>query len=148
MKKLGICLDKLDNTELITSLNELSSGADIVPVVFNTGWISPPVKNNFAILQMMECFGHRGNILTENLTHIQKVIGLPLAKNKFLYITNNEWENKLFRFQDIERLYNHPQIHLIASSDKQAKILENNWKKPILVMEKYNLKQLTQLGEM
>lgn len=146
MKRLGVCLDKLENKDLITSLNELAKEDKVIPTVFRALWCQQPVKNLFSQLEMSEAWGCRGNMLTENLTHVQKLLDFSMAKHKFLYITELEWVNRVFRFEDLARIYRHPQLKLIVESQEDFNIVKNNWVEPFCIMPTYNKIQLEALA--
>jgi len=129
----------------ISLLHNLKRIQNVVPAVFYNELPEYFVKEqSFATFSSRELFNYSGYAIATCLYTAKQLIQCPGPIKKFFYIWDFEWTTKQYNYLDIEPIYLHDDITLIARSKYHKDIIDNCWKQSIII-EDFNHEQLTKL---
>ena len=85
-------------------------------------------------------------VISTTVESTRKLIKSPQPTKKFFYVMNLEWlYMQSILYDDLQKVYTHKDIELIARSSSHFKLLESCWKKPLCTIEDFNYKQIYKL---
>ena len=133
----------VDCRDLIIALNEVADNTNVDCSLFCLEQVGFPITPLYGVYHMYDFFAFDGIAIATNLETARHMGVNAKAKKRFLYVQNLEWTNG-GNYNDLYDIYSN--IDLIAKTQEEAELIENAWKKPVMVMEKFNSKQLLKLG--
>lgn len=148
--KTGIILDQFDSSqktlELVQSLNSLNKlDRYIDTVVFYKEFGISPIYEKFATMHEEQLWGFKGIGISTSISTTISLINAKLVKKKLFYVWDLEWIHNQYNIRQIQNIYNHPSITLIARNDYHKKAISKAWKTPKYILESFNYEQLAEI---
>jgi len=148
IKSFGILINSLNNSKecclLCENINQLLATQYMIsPILFfqSGGKISIPPR--CCQLQQHHAWGFDGTLISTNIETTYVLDKCLKPRKKLFYVYNIEWPNlPSLKFADLQKIYQNPEIDLIARTEEDFKLLEKCWKKPIGVVKDYDYKEL------
>ncbi len=148
MNSVGILTNKVSPNQRGVLMAHNLSSAQKDYIVFHQDWDLIPVDQKYCMLQINEAFNFSGILIADSIDTATKLANCVCAKAKYFYIWDLEWSYLLnLDFRSAQKLYQNDNIELIARSERHYNILQNVWKKPVGIVEDWNLEQLEQIIE-
>ncbi len=123
----------------------LLSGALSDIIVFYEELARPCLPMNFASMQVAEAWAFDGILVATDLSTAAKMLRFPCAMARLFYVWDLEWVRTASRsYRDLRGVYAHPDLQLLARSNEHATLIENCWRKPIGVVEDFDLTHLAE----
>jgi len=145
--QLGIVVNSLNISQhtslLIQQLNAIKNTDEYIDIaLFYDDYDISIFNPHFGIFPQKHMWSFSGPVLATNLKTAQKLINCPAPTKKFFYVWDLEWIHMPTNFVETLDIYCNDKIELIARNEQYFSILEQQWKKPIGIVEDFNYEQL------
>ena len=126
------------NESLISGIEEATNRSEVI--LFSNNVAPRPFPTWLSVMQIQRSYNFNGSLVAENIASAEILSSLIYPKKKFFYVKTLEWMSlPNINYPALENVYNNDNIDLIAGNLKIYKILESLFKKPIAVMENWDL---------
>lgn len=148
MAKLAIAVSNLGPSQqnfcLIHQANGLlEKRADLDILVLFENVQKPCVPMNFACMHITEGWGYDGPVVATNLSTASKLLRFPCVSRKLFYPWDVEWLRlKQKAFNQLQGIYGHPDLKLLARSKDHAELMCRAWNRPVSLVENFNLETI------
>lgn len=156
IKKIGFVVGRLGPSQLCydiirSSNNYLSINDDVDICLF---WVldgPKPAQPRFSCMPIIECFAYPGNVIATDLHTLSRTLSYPGPhRNRFIYFYDYNLDytkipHQMRKWDELNSLYNHQKVQLIARSENHAEILTAAFKKPIGIVEDYNIEKFKEI---
>lgn len=142
---IGIIVDEIvgspQNHFMFKTLNQLSETQDVY--LFTSGVKHLPMENKFAIMQQVEALHHPGVLIGTSMLSSQVVANCLTATKKYYYPWHFEWMHlQQFGAQQIDKIFYHDEMELIARSTSHAKLYSQLFKQPAGIVYNWDRESL------
>lgn len=144
MKKIGIAIDKMENSELCYYLvkyaNHFAFYNKLDPIIFFKESGIGPIQPIFASMQFVEVFSYYGDVICTSFSTAESLINNCSIKQKYIYVWDFEWLRKPRNYFDYAAIYRNPEYKIITRTEYQANIFENCWNRKVdFISHDFNL---------
>ena len=144
MQSIAIVVDNLGLKDLsyflIKEINNYKQDLDII--VFNESPYLPPIKPQFAVLQISSLYSYEHTAIATSFKTALRLLSSPSPIRKLFYLWELDWMMGIYQFDQLLNLYNNPQLELLTRTEQQQQIVKNVWDKDSKVINNFNLEQL------
>lgn len=152
MKKIGILTYRLGFSQkdflIIKNVNLIvKNNPEICPVVFRKTCAMLPCLPRFALMEEKEIWGFDGIAIATTLGQANMLAHIPQVTKRFFYVWDLEWIYQNGNYVDYTKIYQHPNLELIARNTDHAKVIEKCWKKPITTIEDFQYDEIIKLAD-
>lgn len=128
--EIGVALSTFGPTQIsfhtILALNELFAEG-YCPYGFYETVYPTCLTNRFSTLNFGDAWDFQGDLVVTNLNLAERCLPMPGPKRKWFYVWDLEWVTSPRKFRDLQFLYRHSELRIIARSDEHARLVENCW---------------------
>lgn len=147
--KAGILIRSLGmnqmSYQMTTQLNQISQLPDYWDISVFYNEYEPIIGTPFfACYQQIGVWTFDGPVMATDLTTAKILINALRPPKKYFYLWNLEWLYQPHAVAELQNVYCHPKLELIARSQEHADLISKLWKKPVAIIEDFNYEQLTQ----
>jgi|TARA_R110000751_G_scaffold7285_2_gene30025 hypothetical protein len=126
------------NEPLISGIAKAENRSEAI--LFSNNVPPSPFPSWLSVMQIARAYNFNGSIVAETIATAEILCSLIYPENKFFYVHTLEWMSlPNMNYLALENIYNNDNIDLIAGNLKIYKILESLFKKPVAVMESWDL---------
>ncbi len=104
-----------------------------------------PIKPEFSLMQNRHAWGYTGTLISTDLHTTEVLAHLAGPRRKLFYVWNLEWLYSHNMYVSYSKLYQSPDIDLIARTQSHADIITKLWKEPKYIMEDFDHEQLARI---
>lgn len=150
MKNIGFLVRAVSMSQeglmLINECNKLLETDRSIEVnIFYEDYDRIPLKPEFSLMQNRHAWGYTGTLISTDLRTTEVLQHLVGPSRKLFYVWNLEWLYSHNMFLSYSKLYQSPDIDLIARTPSHFDIIKKLWKEPKYLMEDFNNEQLTRI---
>jgi len=148
IKSFGILINQLDDSEqshqMCENINELLMENYMVsPILFYQNCGKTSVLPHCCQLQQHQAWGFDGTLISTDIETTNILAQCLSSRKKLFYVYNIEWPNlSSLRYSELQKIYQNPEIKLLARTEEDYKLLEKCWQKPIGVIHDFNYKEI------
>ena len=139
VKKVGILLDSMEASDKLIYLGGQAAYAsintDILIFYLNISKLSMQIP--VAFMDSSECFSFDGECIATCLNTAETLLSFPGPTQKFLYVWDLEWMHDVHPHERLSKIYNNPEIKLIARNQRDYDILKKEWNEPTAIVENF-----------
>ena len=147
MINAGFLIDSLGPSQqsiyLTSQMNALvAQRADLSLCVFYRNYDRLIVSPHFAMFSEYEAWTFQGIAIATDIRSANALLNCPGPAKKFFYVWDTEWafmDN--YTYADMAKVYNNPDMPLIARSTFHSGILSRLWQTPVAVIEEFDNEQ-------
>ena len=104
-----------------------------------------PTRVRVPILQEKEMYEYDGVLVATNLRAANKMLKSTHHGKQYLYVLSLEWMAPGFDYAQLQRIYQHDNIELIAKNAAEYDVITRLWKQPKFTIESFNEESIRQL---
>ncbi len=150
--QIGILVDSLNRNDLsINILNKIKpySKGYVDPIVFFQRLEIAHARYRFGLMASSELWGFKGTAIATSLNTAELLLNCISPQKKYLYLWDLEWmKNDIKQCKNVDylyKIYNDPNLHLIAKSKEHYDIIKSCWKEPVGIVEGFDYERLIEL---
>lgn len=129
------------NNSLVSGIEECKNRSDVI--LFSNNAPPNPFPRWLSVMQTARAYNFSGSLIAENIASAEILCSLIYPKNKLFYVQSLEWMNiPTIHYTALENIYNNDDVELIAGNSKIYSILESLFKKPVAIMENWELDEI------
>lgn len=141
----GVILPSLHSSQL--SYLAIKQGNSIVAngddfVIFYENLHPACLKPDFAIMQTVEIWKFRGNLIATNLSHAAQLLHVKNHIKKFFYVWDLEWLRGNKNFLENIKIYRNEELTLLCRSKEHAKRIEDYCNRHPIIIEDFNIGEI------
>jgi hypothetical protein len=149
MIKAGFLINSLGTSQqsiyLTSQVNALvAKKANYSMCVFYRNYDRIIVSPHFAMFSEYEAWTFNGIAIATDIRSANALLNCPGPAKKFFYVWEPEWSfMDDFNYADMAKVYQNPDMPLLARSSYHADIIGRLWQKPISIIEEFDNEQIT-----
>lgn len=154
LKTFNVLLKNTGSSQLsyyvIKNINELcETRPEIDPIVFCESQNKNCIPPNFAIMDMSECWGTKGDKIATSVSTARCLIDIPCDRRKIFYVWDLEWINhsrEVQSYEEYKNVYCNDSLEIICRSESHKKILENSFNRHVEhIVDDFNISQIIEV---
>jgi|TARA_R110000824_G_scaffold17005_4_gene69701 hypothetical protein len=129
------------SVEELTDISKLSNTGDIC--LFTDSLLPIVDTTNLAIATATRSFDFSGILVSTCYRTTEILLVNKSSEKKIFYATDTEWtKNRNLPYEKLLNLYCHPKVKLVVSTANLYNDIENFFRKPDCIIQKWDLDQL------
>jgi len=153
IKSFGFLINSLNNSKecqlLCNNINLAISEAYLYsPIIFFQNYGYSVGMPRCCQLQQHHAWGFPHPLVSTSIETTQTLTECLRPCRKFFYVYNLEWtkpenlqHSQYSQYSYLSKIYQNPEIELIAKNEEDFRLLTNIWKKPAGIVRDYNYKE-------
>lgn len=144
MNNLAILVDTLGYSQkfraITKALNQIDNSINATVFYCEPGPI--PERINFPVMEIMYSYVFNGIVISTDIYTTQVMENILGTKEKYYYPWDLEYIYQPYPINTLKNVFNNK---LIARNEERYNVLNSTWKKPELIIEEFDAKQLERL---
>ena len=151
IQSFGILIKSLEDTpqchSMCENINKLVLTQYMIsPILFFQTNGKTSILPQCCQLQQHHAWGFDGVLISTDIETTYVLAQCLKPRKKLFYVYNIEWPNlSSLKYAELQKIYQNPEIDLIAKNEEDFKILERCWSKPKGIVNNFDYKELITL---
>jgi hypothetical protein len=135
---IGIVIEDLKNFDL----DSLNDSCDNKAVVFTDCELPPKEYRNLSFFTCCLAYNFNNPLVATCVKSAMSLLDMPLSNKKLMLVPQNLWIGQNVLYEELLNVYNNDNLELVATTKEQADIVESFFKRPIVVENILDIKEM------